>query len=465
MAALGSHLLNFGQAEVRRRFGKNCKQVCFFAHLALTLQHKSIFERILDTDPLPTPSLTVNLSILLQRVIEFHAPDSWLSWALIVGVALLCLCMSAFVSGSEIAFFGLTPQDIEELEENQDDDNHSKAFNLISQSERLLATILISNNLVNVTLVILLSFAISQTVVFNSPVVDFLLQTVFLTFLLLLFGEIFPKLVAKGRKKKWALFAAGPLTVVYNIVGPLAKLMARSTTLVNRVITKRADSISTDELSQALEISDVKSEQDKEMLEGILSFGEKEVSEIMVSRIPVYDRTQDNIQGVLYSKDLIPYIGKRDDSFKWQNLLRPAFFIPESKMIDDLLEDFRRKKTHIAIVVDEYGCTQGIVTLEDILEEIVGNIMDEYDDDVEHIEEKGDDEYIVEGKTPLEELEKLLNVSFDDETFETLNGFMIARMDRIPEPNDQFEVDYRGYNFKILSVENKMIQSVLVTKL
>ncbi len=398
--------------------------------------------------------------------------------------------MSAFVSGSEIAFFGLTPQDIEELEENQDDDNHSKAFNLISQSERLLATILISNNLVNVTLVILLSFAISQTVVFNSPVVDFLLQTVFLTFLLLLFGEIFPKLVAKGRKKKWALFAAGPLTVVYNIVGPLAKLMARSTTLVNRVITKRADSISTDELSQALEISDVKSEQDKEMLEGILSFGEKEVSEIMVSRIdvtdidwnsswsevvetilqsgfsriPVYDKTQDNIKGVLYSKDLIPYIGKRDDSFKWQNLLRPAFFIPESKMIDDLLEDFRRKKTHIAIVVDEYGCTQGIVTLEDILEEIVGDIDDEYDEEDKLYQQLSEDTYVFEAKISLSDFCRVTGV--EEEEFgeigevETLAGLILSLKGDFPTKNES--VVGGRCRFLVLEIRRHRIISVRV---
>ena len=398
--------------------------------------------------------------------------------------------MSAFVSGSEIAFFGLTPQDIEELEENQDDDNHSKAFNLISQSERLLATILISNNLVNVTLVILLSFAISQTVVFNSPVVDFLLQTVFLTFLLLLFGEIFPKLVAKGRKKKWALFAAGPLTVVYNIVGPLAKLMARSTTLVNRVITKRADSISTDELSQALEISDVKSEQDKEMLEGILSFGEKEVSEIMVSRIdvtdidwnsswsevvetilqsgfsriPVYDKTQDNIKGVLYSKDLIPYIGKRDDSFKWQDLLRPAFFIPESKMIDDLLEDFRRKKTHIAIVVDEYGCTQGIVTLEDILEEIVGDIDDEYDEEDKLYQQLSEDTYVFEAKISLSDFCRVTGV--EEEEFgeigevETLAGLILSLKGDFPTKNES--VVGGRCRFLVLEIRRHRIISVRV---
>ena len=398
--------------------------------------------------------------------------------------------MSAFVSGSEIAFFGLTPQDIEELEENQDDDNHSKAFNLISQSERLLATILISNNLVNVTLVILLSFAISQTVVFNSPVVDFLLQTVFLTFLLLLFGEIFPKLVAKGRKMKWALFAASPLTAIFNFVGPLAKLMARSTTLVNRIITKRADSISTDELSQALEISDVKSEQDKEMLEGILSFGEKEVSEIMVSRIdvtdieynyswsevvdtilqsgfsriPVYDKTQDNIKGVLYSKDLIPHIGKRDDSFKWQSLLRPAFFIPESKMIDDLLEDFRRKKTHIAIVVDEYGCTQGIVTLEDILEEIVGDIDDEYDEEDKLYQQLSEDTYVFEAKISLSDFCRVTGV--EEEEFgeigevETLAGLILSLKGDFPTKNES--VVGGRCRFLVLEIRRHRIISVRV---
>ncbi|MBQ2400331.1 MAG: gliding motility-associated protein GldE, partial [Muribaculaceae bacterium] len=317
-----------------------------------------------------------------------------------------------------------------------------------------------------------------------------LLQTVFLTFLLLLFGEIFPKLVAKGRKKKWALFAAGPLTVVYNIVGPLAKLMARSTTLVNRVITKRADSISTDELSQALEISDVKSEQDKEMLEGILSFGEKEVSEIMVSRIdvtdidwnsswsevvetilqsgfsriPVYDKTQDNIKGVLYSKDLIPYIGKRDDSFKWQNLLRPAFFIPESKMIDDLLEDFRRKKTHIAIVVDEYGCTQGIVTLEDILEEIVGDIDDEYDEEDKLYQQLSEDTYVFEAKISLSDFCRVTGV--EEEEFgeigevETLAGLILSLKGDFPTKNES--VVGGRCRFLVLEIRRHRIISVRV---
>lgn len=444
----------------------------------------------MDTDPLPTPSLTVNLFILLQRAIEFQAPESWLSWAFIVGIALLCLCVSAFVSGSEIAYFGLTSQEIEELEDDQEDESKRKAYNLISNSERLLATILISNNLVNVTLVILLSFAISQTVIFNSALLDFLIQTVFLTFLLLLCGEIFPKLVAKGRTMKWALAVASPLTMLYNIVGPIAKLMVKSTSIVNKVITKKADSISTDDLSQVLEISDVKSEQDKEMLEGILSFGEKEASDIMISRIdvtdieynsswsevvetilksgfsriPVYEKTQDNIKGVLYSKDLIPYIGKRDDSFKWQSLLRQAYFVPESKMIDDLLEDFRKKKTHIAIVVDEYGCTQGIVTLEDILEEIVGDIDDEYDEEEKLYQQLADDTFVFEAKIPLVDFCRITDI--DEEEFgdigeaETLAGLLLHIKGDFPSKKESLVAG--RCRFLVLDIRKHRIISVRV---
>lgn len=448
------------------------------------------FYIVLDTDPLPTPSPTVNLLILLQQAIEFHAPDSWVSWAFIVGIALMCLCLSAFVSGSEFAYFGLTPQEIDKLEENQDDESHRKAYNLITHSERLLATILISNNLVNVTLVILLSFAISQTVVFNSALLDFLIQTVFLTFLLLLCGEIFPKLVAKGRPMRWALAVATPLTFLYNLVGPLAKLMAKSTSIVNKIITKKSDSISTDELSQALEISDMTSDQDKEMLEGILSFGEKNASDIMVSRvdvtdieyhsswsevvntilqsgfsrIPVYEKSQDNIKGILYSKDLLPYIGKRDDSFMWQTLLRQAYFVPESKMIDDLLEDFRKKKTHMAVVVDEYGGTQGIVTLEDILEEIVGDIDDEYDEEDKLYQRLSDDTYVFEAKTPLVDFCRITGV--EEEEFgdigeaETLAGLLLALKGDFPAKKESIVAG--RCRFLVLDIRKHRIISVRV---
>ena len=317
-----------------------------------------------------TPALNIPLQILNLLLseqnlpaISFHAPGNWVAWSFMMLIVVCCLALSAFVSGSEIAFFGLTPQEVEELEESEEPSD-AKAMKLLRNSERLLATILIANNLVNITMVVVLTFAIGQVAEFNSTLVNFLVQTVFMTFLLLLFGEIFPKLVARGRTMKWVRMAASGINVMFDLFGPVAKLMVKSTFIVNRVITKKEENISTDELEKALEIADVEEGKDKEMLEGILSFGEREAREVMISRvditalemhesweqamavildsgysrIPVYDKTPDTIKGVLYSKDLLPYIGK-DDRPAWQSLLREAYFVPESRMLDDLLED------------------------------------------------------------------------------------------------------------------------------
>lgn len=398
----------------------------------------------------------VNFTILLQKAIEFQAPESWASWITIIVIALLCLSISAFVSGSEIAYFSLTPSEIDDLGDDDSDDANQKAYHLLNNSEQLLATILIANNLVNVTIVILLTFAINETVIFNSAVLNFLIQTVFLTFLLLLCGEIFPKLVAKNRTLKWTKVAAPGLTFLFNFFAPVSKVLMKSSFFVNKVITKKTESISTDELSQALEISDVKEGKDKEMLEGILTFGETQVADIMISRldvtsieyhakwsevintvvnsgfsrIPVYDTTHDSVKGVLYSKDLLPYIGKRDDSFNWQSLLRSAYYVPETRMIDDLMEDFRKKKIHIAIVIDEYGCTQGIVTLEDILEEIVGDIDDEYDDEDKLYQQLSPDTFVFDAKISLNDFCRITGT--EEEEFgdigeaETLAGLLLA---------------------------------------
>lgn len=398
----------------------------------------------------------VNFTILLQKAIEFQAPESWASWITIIVIALLCLSISAFVSGSEIAYFSLTPSEIDDLGDDDSDDSNQKAYHLLNNSEQLLATILIANNLVNVTIVILLTFAINETVIFNSTVLNFLIQTVFLTFLLLLCGEIFPKLVAKNRTLKWTKVAAPGLTFLFKFFAPVSKVLMKSSFFVNKVITKKTESISTDELSQALEISDVKEGKDKEMLEGILTFGETQVADIMISRldvtsieyhakwsevintvvnsgfsrIPVYDTTHDSVKGVLYSKDLLPYIGKRDDSFNWQSLLRSAYYVPETRMIDDLMEDFRKKKIHIAIVIDEYGCTQGIVTLEDILEEIVGDIDDEYDDEDKLYQQLSPDTFVFDAKISLNDFCRITGT--EEEEFgdigeaETLAGLLLA---------------------------------------
>lgn len=437
------------------------------------------------------------LYILLDTAkpfISFHSPESWAAWIPLIVIACCCLCVSAFVSGSEIAFFGLTQADIDKLEEEAEEGNaaSAKAFKLISHSEQLLATILIANNLVNVTMVVLLSFAISEVIEFGSTLADFLLQTVFLTFLLLLCGEIFPKLVANGRMMAWARGASGFLTLIYKFVSPLASLMVKGTGMLNRVVTKKHESISTDDLSQALDMSDVKAGQDKEMLEGILTFGEKEVHDIMVSRvdvtaiechadwdevlevirtsgysrIPVYDTSQDTIKGILYSKDLLPHIDKADKDFNWQKLLRPAYFVPESRMIDDLLEDFRRKKIHIAVVVDEFGCTQGIVTLEDIIEEIVGDIDDEYDDETKFYRRLDDNTYIFQGKTPLSDFCRVTGVEEDEEfgnrfeEVETLAGLLLTLKGDFPREKETFELG--RIRFLVMDVERHRITRIRV---
>ena len=417
------------------------------------------------------------------------APPDWVSWASIILIAFCCLLISAFVSGSEIAYFGLSRTDIEELSEDEDPGSR-KACRMLANSEQLLATILISNNLVNITMVVLLSFAFNQVLKFNSGVLDFLIQTVLLTFLLLLFGEIFPKLVARGRTMKWVKMAATPLSVLYTLTSPLAKFMVRSTSLVNKVITKKDEVLSTDELEKALQISDIKEGQDKEMLEGILSFGEKEVSDIMISRvditsieyhdswseamdvmlksgysrIPVYDTSQDTIRGILYSKDLLPYIGKESDGFRWQTLLREPYFVPESRMIDDLLEDFRKKKIHIAIVVDEYGGTQGMVTLEDIIEEIVGEIDDEYDEQTSFYKKINANTYIFDAKVSLGDFCHALDIEEEDlgdtGEAETLAGLLLEIKGDFPTMKETL---VRGdCRFQVVKQERHRITKVKV---
>ncbi len=413
-------------------------------------------------------------------------------WITIVIVACGCLLVSAFVSGSEIAYFGLTESDIEELSESEEP-QAKRAFSMLSNSERLLATILIANNLVNITMVVLLSFAFNQVATFNSAVLDFLIQTVLLTFLLLMFGEIFPKLVARNRTMEWVLMASSSLKMLYNVLGTLAKMMVKSSYIVNKVVTKKNESLSTDELEKALQISDIKEGEDKEMLEGILSFGEKEVSDIMISRvditaieyhntwteamevilksgysrIPVYDTSQDTIRGILYSKDLLPYIGKQGDSFRWQTLLRDPYFVPESRMIDDLLEDFRKKKIHIAIVVDEYGGTQGMVTLEDIIEEIVGEIDDEYDESTSVYKKIGPDTYIFDAKIAIGDFCHIIDIDEEDlgdcGEAETLAGLLLEIKGDFPSPKETME---RGTcKFQAIQIQRHRITKVKVTLL
>lgn len=403
-------------------------------------------------------------------------------------LALAALLISGFVSGSELAFFSLERQQIDELEQ---DSRAQETLSVIRRPEKFLATILIVNNLVNVTIVILCNFALGP--VFDSlpPVWSFVLQTVILTFLILLFGEILPKLVANSDNMRWVRVATPGVRVMMKMFSPVSALLVRSSGIVKRVISKKQHEVTADELSKALDITDVKMSDDKEMLEGILRFGETTAAEIMTprvdmtdlditdtfdevmkvvldsgySRLPVYRQTEDNIEGVLYSRDLLPYIGKADDTFQWQKLLRKPYFVPESRMIDDLLEDFRSRHIHMAIVIDEFGGTQGLVTLEDVLEEIVGDINDEYDDEESTYKRLPDDTYIFEGKTLLTDFFRITGLDENDytgvtEDCETLAGMLLAIRGDFPKEKEPLV--YGRCRFLILDITAHRIASVRV---
>ncbi|MDE6359848.1 MAG: gliding motility-associated protein GldE [Muribaculaceae bacterium] len=408
------------------------------------------------------------------------------------GIALL---ISGFVSGSEIAFFSITPQQAEDLDESE----RSNAIRrLLDMPERLLATILIANNLVNVTIVVLTSFALTPLFEQLPGWANFLLQTVCLTFLILLFGEILPKLAANTNPLRWAGFATGGINFLMRLFWPLSSVMVKSTKLVNKVVTRQSRNITADELGQALEIADVENRPDKEMLQGILRFGDTNAAAIMTprvditgldadmdfgevmdiivtkgySRMPVFGESQDDIVGVLYARDLLPHIpdgndgGKSgDEGFRWQSLVREPYFVPESRMIDDLLEDFRKLKIHIAIVVDEFGGTRGVVTLEDVLEEIVGDINDEYDEEEITYRRLPDDTYIFEGKTLLNDFFRITGLNADDyrqvaEDCETLAGMLLAIKGDFPKEKEPLV--YGRCRFLILDIEHHRITSVRV---
>lgn len=403
-------------------------------------------------------------------------------------LAVLALAISGFVSGSEIAYFSITPQQKEELE---DDHSGDRILRLIAKPERLLATILIANNLVNVTIVILTNFALGPVFEGMNEVLSFILQTVILTFLILLFGEILPKLIANSNNLRWARMAIGGVSFISAAVKPLSAILVKSSGIVRRVVQKRQADLTPDDLSKALEITEVEAGEDKEMLEGILKFGDTTAHEIMTprvdiigvdtdmtfdevmaivldkgySRLPAFGDSQDDIRGILYARDLLPFIGKSPDGFDWRTLLREAYYVPESRMIDDLLEDFRRRRIHMAIVVDEFGGTQGLVTLEDVLEEIVGDINDEYDDDDVTFKRLRDDTYIFEGKTLLGDFFRITGLDEADyepltEDCETLAGMLLAIKGDFPKEKESLV--YGRCRFLVMDITGHRIASVRV---
>ena len=407
-------------------------------------------------------------------------------------LAVMLLFASGFVSASEIAFFSLGPNDLNDIEE----ENHSsdKYINsLLKDSERLLATILISNNFVNVTIIMLCNFFFAEVIDFGTSVIlEFLVITVILTFLLLLFGEIMPKIYSAQHTLKFCRFAAPVIYVLKKVFYPLSSLLVRSGYLVNKLVGKRNYSISVDELSQALELTDkTEISEESNILEGIIRFGAETVKEVMTprldmvdleintpysevlkcvvenaySRVPVYMDSRDNIKGILYIKDLLPHLNK-GDNFRWQTLVRPAYFVPETKKIDDLLRDFQANKIHIAIVVDEFGGTSGIVTMEDIIEEIVGEINDEYDEEERTYVKLNDSTYIFEAKTLLSDFYKILRL--DPEEFEevegeadTVAGLLLEIKGEFPKLHERIE--FQHCLFEVLEMDARRIMKVKVT--
>lgn len=421
--------------------------------------------------------------------IRFHEPTIGVIVAFCLSLFLL-MC-SGFVSASEIAFFSLSPSDINEVEEEKHSSDRS-IIALREDSERLLANILICNNLVNIAIITLLDFVFMKVMDFGgSDVLQFLLMTVVLTFLLLLFGEVIPKIYSSQHTLAFCRFAAPKLRKISKLLSPLSNLLIRSKVVTRRFVHADIQSLTVDDLEKAMELTDQKDiAQESSMLEGIIRFGGEMAKEIMTSRvdivaldintpfpevlkcivennysrIPVYQGTQDNIKGVLYIKDLLPHLGK-PSSFRWQSLIRPPYFVPETKMIDDLLRDFQSNKVHMAIVVDEFGGTSGLVTMEDIIEEIVGEINDEYDEDERSYTRLNQNTYVFEAKTLLSDFRKIMQLpedAFDDVAgdADTLAGLLLEIKGEFPQEHER--ISHGRFTFEVMEMDERRIVKIKV---
>ena len=414
-----------------------------------------------------------------------------------VGVAVACvltlvlLGLSGFASGSEIAFFSLSPSDISEL--NSSKSSRDKKIQLLrDDSERTLATILIANNLVNVTIIMLCNYIFGQLINFGNAVwLQFLCITVLLTFLLLLFGEIMPKVYSRQDPLGFCRKFVGGIMICRKLFWFMENILLRSGILAEKVVQKESHVLSVDDLEQALELTDKEDIKDEQsMLKGIIRFSDETAKEVMTSRqdivaldihsnyqdvlksivennysrIPIYQDNADNIRGILYIKDLLPHLSK-PANFRWQSLIRPPYFVPETKKIDDLMREFQENKVHIAIVVDEFGGTSGLVTLEDILEEIVGEINDEYDEENKYYSKLNYNTYLFEGKTLLTDFCKILNI--DDEEFADVEGDADTLAGLLLEIKGDFlsiheKIDYKNYSFEIAGIEERRISKIKV---
>lgn len=408
-------------------------------------------------------------------------------------ITIILLGVSAFASASEIAYFSLSPSDLSELSEEHTEQD--KAISMLrDDSERTLATILITNNFVNVTIIMLCNYIFTSMVSFGEKAywLQFLIVTVLLTFLLLLFGEIIPKVYSRENPLAFCRRSVNGILFFRRLFWMFETILLRSGFLASKVIKNDQQMLSVDELEHALELTDkndIKEEQ--KMLQGIVRFGDETVREVMTSRqdivaldinasfadvlksvvennysrIPVYQNNDDNIKGVLYIKDLLSHLAK-PVNFKWQTLMRSPHFVPETKRLDDMMKDFKENKVHIAIVVDEFGGTSGLITLEDILEEIVGEINDEYDEEDTSYSKLSYNTYIFDGKTLLSDVTKILEVNDDyfseiEGDADSLAGLLLEIKGDFPTMHERIE--YRNFIFEILKVDGRRISKVKIT--
>lgn len=407
-------------------------------------------------------------------------------------VLILLLICSALISGSEVSLFSLKPHELEKIHEANDNSSVSAIRQLLNQPNYLLATILIANNTVNIAIILLSTITLNQQFNFNvlPDWLNFLIQVIGITFFILLFGEILPKVYATKNALKMALFMAKPLNFLIAIFKPISYLLISSTNFIDKKIKRKTHDISVEELSHAIDLTnDINSnEQEHQILKGIVKFGETSVKEIMTarvkvvsiekdtpfdeviriilesghSRIPVYEETFDKVLGVLYIKDIIPHINNEKD-FNWNTLIRTPFFVPENKKLDDLLKEFQERKIHLAIIVDEYGGTSGIITLEDIIEEIVGEISDEFDTDDIVYSKLDDNTYIFDGNTTINDLAKI--ISLDEEILvemrreaETIAGLIIEVSGKIPQKNEK--INFQNLSFVVEASDKRRIKRV-----
>ena len=427
---------------------------------------------------------------MFDIVFTTPGPSAWIA----LGIACLLLVASGTISGSETAFFSLSPAELESLDSEQRPVDGT-IRRLLDKSERLMAAILIGNNLVNVAIIMLFTLFMSHVIDHSqtSSLMTFLIESVILTFVLLFFGEVMPKVYASHKTLSLARKTAPVMSCLVFWLSPFITLLVGSVGIINRRLAdKMGEDVTVEDLSDAMKLTPqlTRNKDEKKMLDGIIQFAGKTVKDAMTSRsemttlevntsfndvlklvvdqkysrIPVCEETEDHIKGILYIKDLLPYLDQ-PDTFAWQNLVREAYYVPENKMIDDLLADFRRKRLHMAIVVDEFGGTIGLITMEDVLEEIVGDIRDEYDEDEQTWKKVGRDEWIFEARTSLTDFCRVIGI--DDETLgtkadncESVGGLLLEIKQNFPKVNET--VHYQGLEMTVLSMDRRRIDRVRV---